>query len=271
MDFRRIQILLIIFFALFNIYLTYQIYEKINTNPQIANIESDQDVQEQLANRGISLEVDLSADRVELPVILSDPNTLTSSQLSDLVYQDAELEDGIIESQFDKAIPLRLDSKVNQKLLEQIQREFIANEDYFLNGHEYQMYQYLPANKQLVFWQKLDDSGPILDQTGEIRLFLNNNYEVEGYRQTYQGNVSVLAEKRVAISKEEALYVLDQRLETHLPADSTILNMDMGYHRFVALDDSNIYFPAWKILYEQPDGTIHAELIDGVKRQVVTR
>ena len=47
MDFRRIQILLVIFFALFNIYLTYQIYEKINTNPQIANIESDQDVQEQ--------------------------------------------------------------------------------------------------------------------------------------------------------------------------------------------------------------------------------
>ena len=73
------------------------------------------------------------------------------------------------------------------------------------------------------------------------------------------------------ITAREAIEVLDTRIQTNLPSNSTIIYVTLSYIKYKEWDEINIYLPVWNVVYQRSEGQTGSMLVDAIKGQVMER
>lgn len=277
MDFKRIQILLIFFFVIFNLYLVYTISEGASVISVDPTSTGDTiTIEEELNNRGVTFE-EFSDESINVHLLKSDQNNYLAENISQLTDQNASIDSQrVLTSTFDQ--PIDLGIGINAETLElspeqfsSLQENLLSEPSLFIQGTSYPNYVYIPSERVIVLRMTDGDGHRIIDGTAELTLQLNEDYLLTSYVQTYQANISQLSMEVEIISEKTAVEILDRRVETLIPDDAQILTTNISYYSSTILDDMNVYSPAWEFIYVENSGATRSLLVDGQRGTVLNR
>lgn len=273
MDFKRIQIVLVFFFLVFDVYLLFMLFSRA----EVAGTPSEEielTIEENLSNRGVSFS-ELSTDKYQLPFVVSETSNHLAENISQLEVPEVSVnQEGVLTTTLSEPMDLGLGLTTETTGLSTEQRQSLQDilEDpaLFISGEMYRNIWYVNSEKVIYARMTAYDGSPIVDGTAEIRINLNDNFMMTGYSQTYQGNIVELEKERSILSEREALEIIDRRVETLIPDDSTIHYSILVYYRQTELDGLNVYSPAWQIVYDNVNGRFTL-LVDGIRGNTVNR
>lgn len=272
MDFKRIQILLIAIFLLFDVYLIFLLIGRSPISFNTVDSTSPVNIVQEMSNRGVIIQPELSGDQQYLPLIKTQPNTVLRSNLSQLKNQHVSTtREGLLTSTFIE--PIELDFEINEDTrgisaenANTFRETYLKDESLFIRGEEYGNYWYSNQERILFCRMTSDDGTPIVDGTAEIRIIFDENFNIIGYTQTYQTGYTTLEEPKTLISSQEAIKILDRRIETYLPNDSEIVSTKLSYYQSLKTKEFNIYTPAWEVIYYRHEGTVtQSVIVDAVQ------
>lgn len=272
MDFNRIQKLLVVFFLSFNVYLVFLLIDRIPTQSKETTNPSDISIVQDMRNRGVIIRPELSTETEHLPLIKTEPNNYLREQQSQLKNQRYSLNrEGLLTSTFIESVTLDFEinetssglSAENAKIFRE---KYLLDETMFIDGEAYGNYWYSNQENILFCRMTAADGTPIVDGSSEIRVIFDDNFNMIGYTQTYQSDYTVLEEPKALISSQEAINIIERRIETYLPNDSEIVSATLSYYQSLETSQFNVYTPAWEIIYYRHEGTItHSVLVDAVR------
>lgn len=273
MDFKRIQLFLVFFFLIFDIYLLFMLFNRAEVESMPFQ-EVELRIEENLSNRGVKYN-ELSTEKFQLPFVVSEPNNHLAENISQLETQEVAVDqNGMLTSSLEGSLDLGLGLTSEATGLSEEQRqvlqEVLSNPALFISGEAYRNIWYVNTEQAIYARMTAFDGSPIVDGTAEIRISLNEDYMMTGYTQTYQGNITDLESDRTILSERETLEIIDRRVETLIPDNSTIHYSVLVYYRATALDGLNVYSPAWQIVYDNDNGRFTL-LVDAVQGNVVNR
>lgn len=273
MDFKRIQIVLVFFFLVFDVYLLFMLFSRAEVTGTPSE-EIELTIEENLSNRGVSFS-ELSTDKYQLPFVVSETSNHLAENISQLEVPEVSVnQDGVLTTTLSEPMDLGLGLTAEITGLSTEQRQSLQDilEDpaLFISGEMYRNIWYVNSEKVIYARMTAYDGSPIVDGTAEIRINLNDNFMMTGYSQTYQGNIVELEKERSILSEREALEIIDRRVETLIPDDSTIHYSILVYYRQTELDGLNVYSPAWQIVYDNANGRFTL-LVDGIRGNTVNR
>ena len=276
MDFKRTQILLLVFFIFFDAYLAFTLITKQQVRQTNRAEVTNVSIETQLKNRNIKINQTLSNESYQLPIVKAETSQVLEKERGTLQGQTARYNNGVLQSTFDQALDLGLgldrDSKtLTQEQVEAIRHNFLDRPEYFVRGAEYTVWSYSPESRTLTFYMVAYDGYPVVDGTSELRLSFNADFQLREYTQTYQSDFKVLDQPISLISIKDALKLLEKRVDTYIPDGSTIQQISLGYYRTVNLQEFDVYTPVWEITYSQDEASTRTVLVDAVEHQVVTK
>lgn len=279
MDFKRIMLMLTLFFLIFDIYLGFRVYQQVQSTTIRQSDFQQQSIEQRLQDRDITLLSPLNEEEVEGTLIKTEENTVLRDGINQLTHQQVNFsDDNILTATFDE--PLNLEDQITpetstlpSEVAKFIRDQYLLNDELFIEGGAYTQYWYLPTNRTIVFWMTAINNTPIVDGSAEIKLQLDENYNIVSYTQTYQQNFVTLDEDKPykLITAREAIEVLDTRIQTNLPSNSTIIHVTLSYIKYKEWDEINIYLPVWNVVYQRSEGQTGSMLVDAIKGQVMER
>ncbi|MDT2768716.1 MULTISPECIES: two-component system regulatory protein YycI [Globicatella] len=279
MDFKRIMLMLTLFFLIFDIYLGFRVYQQVQSTTIRQSDFQQQSIEQRLQARDITLLSPLNEEEVEGILIKTEDNTVLRDGLNQLTHQQVNLSDeNVLTATFDE--PLNMEGQITpetstlpSEVAKFIRDQYLLNDELFIEGGAYTQYWYLPTNRTIVFWMTAINNTPIVDGSAEIKLQLDENYNIASYTQTYQHNFVTLDEDKPykLITAREAIEVLDTRIQTNLPSNSTIIHVTLSYIKYKEWDEINIYLPVWNVVYQRSEGQTGSMLVDAIKGQVMER
>lgn len=279
MDFKRIMLMLTLFFLIFDIYLGFRVYQQVQSTTIRQSDFQQQSIEQRLQARDITLLSPLNEEEVQGTLIKTEENTVLRDGLNQLTHQQVNFsDDNVLTATFDE--PLNLEGQITpetstlpSEVAKFIRDQYLLNDELFIEGGAYTQYWYLPTNRTIVFWMTAINNTPIVDGSAEIKLQLDENYNIVSYTQTYQHNFVTLDEDKPykLITAREAIEVLDTRIQTNLPSNSTIIHVTLSYIKYKEWDEINIYLPVWNVVYQRSEGQTGSMLVDAIKGQVMER
>lgn len=279
MDFKRIMLMLTLFFLIFDIYLGFRVYQQVQSTTIRQSNFQQQSIEQRLQARDITLLSPLNEEEVEGTLIKTEENTVLRDGLNQLTHQQVNFSDeNVLTATFDE--PLNMEGQITpetstlpNEVAKFIRDQYLLNDELFIEGGSYTQYWYLPTNRTIVFWMTAINNTPIVDGSAEIKLQLDENYNIASYTQTYQHNFVTLDEDKPykLITAREAIEVLDTRIQTNLPSNSTIIHVTLSYIKYKEWDEINIYLPVWNVVYQRSEGQTGSMLVDAIKGQVMER
>ncbi|XJS10789.1 two-component system regulatory protein YycI [Aerococcaceae bacterium WGS1372] len=273
MDFKRIQVVLVFFFLVFDLYLLYMLFNRADVLVQPVQ-EVTVTIEENLTNRGVQFD-ELRTEKLQLPFVVSEPNNHLAENITQLSGQTPSVNtEGVLSSTLDEPYDLGLGIDQNTTGLSTEQRQslhdVLSNPELIISGEEYRNVWYVSTEQAIYVRMIAYDGNPIVDGTAEIRINLDENFMMTSYIQTYQANLTQLDSNESILSEREALEIIDRRVETQIPDDSIIHYAILVYYRSTSLDGLNVYSPAWQFVYDNPGGRFTL-LVDGIRGNDVSR
>ncbi|EFR30705.1 two-component system regulatory protein YycI [Eremococcus coleocola] len=276
MDFKRINVLLLVFFIVFDFYLLHMLFTRVEADTDQSTQQVERAVEDELEARNIGFET-LGEEAIQLPLLKTQNSNHLAENIGQLQNQTATMDSNRqLTSSFDQ--PLDLGLGINQETAGLSDEQFKLLLDNFLrrpelviNGDLYKSYWYIPSER-LIILRMMDEEGHvIIDGTADLRLLLDENYQLISYTQTYQAGLKQLDTQVQALSEKAAMEILESRIETAIPDNSQIITARLAYYRYTALKDYNIYSPSWEFIYSRSDGTLRTIMVDATRGQVVNR
>lgn len=280
MDYKRIQVLLVIFFFVFDVYLFFQLVTQVDMGTNYSAINEEAvTIEERLENRGITLTQELSNETRSLPLVKADYNTVLRDNINQLENQITTLNEiGVLESTFAESVDLEglITSETSGLSLDQatyLMDNYLSQDEYFINGEDYRQWWYVPSTRMIFFWMPAYSGAPIVDGSAEIRISLDENYNMQSYRQTYQTNLIPIEEDDPfdLISQEDSVEILDNRLQTYIPNNAIIIHVTLSYGNYANYEDYQVFTPVWNVVYSYTDGQVGSMLVDAIRGEVVMR
>lgn len=273
------MLMLTLFFLIFDIYLGFRVYQQVQSTTIRQSDFQQQSIEQRLQARDITLLSPLNEEEVEGTLIKTEENSVLRDGLNQLTHQQVNFSDeNVLTATFDE--PLNMEGQITpetstlpSEVAKFIRDQYLLNDELFIEGGAYTQYWYLPTNRTIVFWMTAINNTPIVDGSAEIKLQLDENYNIASYTQTYQHNFVTLDEDKPykLITAREAIEVLDTRIQTNLPSNSTIIHVTLSYIKYKEWDEINIYLPVWSVVYQRSEGQTGSMLVDAIKGQVMER
>lgn len=273
MDFKRIQMLLLVFFVIFDGYLIYILFSRVGMEMP-SDIIAESSIEEELSKRNVKVK-ELSEKRATLPLVKTEPSNVLAMNVTDLKDQTASLNsDGQLTSTFDSPMNIDLNLSYKNKTLKQEDiaklDQLIQDEDFFIRGEEYEFYRYAPLENAVYYRMKAHNMYNIIDGTAEIKLLFNSDSQLTNYVQTYQDGIKDLDSTIQTISEQEALQVVNGRAETNIPDNSNIDFIRLSYYRMTHLNDFSVYAPVWEIVYSLSDNSVRVVYVDASRGTIIS-
>lgn len=280
MDFKRIILMLTLFFLIFDNYLGMRVFTQFQETQVRQADYQQQSIEQRLSARGIQLLNPLSEEALSGVLVKTEDNKVLSEAMSQLTGQTVTYDDESQTLTGTFETPLSLEGQVTnamsvlpQETAAFIRDQYLSQSNLFINGQAYTQYWYLPSTKTILFWMPAQDGIPIVDGSAEIRMQLDDNFNIVSYSQTYQSDFVPLEPETPykLITAKQAIEVLDTRIQTNLPANATIIYVALSYVRYKEWDEVNIYLPVWHVVYQRAEGQTGSMSVDAIKGQVLSR
>lgn len=244
MDFKKIENIFLIAFALLNIYLLMSFIGRENI--QSATSNPTQDVIADMRDRGITIPQSLSKENLEVYYMQSDANTLLEENAETLENQAGSIDsEGTLYTSI-LSNPIELEGDPEEGFTEAdfaLLDEFI-NSSSVLFGSQYEYLRYDRMNNRFIYSQIVDGL-PVGDGTSEISLYYGGEGNIISYQQTYAGPMKEQAQSDELISAQRAVEILF--LNNELASGATVDTPILAYQRTLHLEDLSMYGPIWLI------------------------
>lgn len=289
MDFKRIQVLLLAFFVVFDLYLGYLLVERGSLRMISQDSTEEVNVVQEMKARGVEIlnAINVNSQQPELAVVKTAPNNELRANRHQLQNQTVSISpEGILSSEFTN--PIELDISLGEDSQELTREDFLwirenilMDETLFIHGEQYLNHWYSPQENLIIIRMVTKEgyqepasteepSIPISDGTAELRILLDKSYNMISYMQTYQTEAFRLEEEKELISSQNALEIIENRIDTTLPNDAEIFSLKLSYYQSVTTKDFNIYHPAWEVIYfRRESGQTQSVLVDAIRGNVV--
>lgn len=275
MDYKRIQVLLLAFFIVFDFYLLHMLFLRVESTDPGTPSQVTENIESSLTSRGITFQ-SFSNKKETKQIIQSDQSNFLADHLDQLDHQTARMDKETLVGTFDEPVDLGLgldnqSSGLDEDQYRQLYLNFLSQEDWFINGDLYKSYWYLPSDRLLVLRMTSLEGDVIVDGSADLRLYFDEDYKLVSYTQTYQEGISQTDTQYKTLSEKEAMEILGHRVETAIPDNSTIISSRLAYFRSSSVDGLNVYSPAWEFIYSRSDGSLRVVMVDAVRGKVVER
>lgn len=266
MDYRRVQIILIITFSILNLYLLTVFLEK-DDEFNFGDPSTTVNLEEGLRNDNI-VSPELSRENEEIAVIKTDKNTFLRENAPSLKNQTARMENNLLFSVLSE--PIQLDFKTDDTTLTNRLKPLQEFKDSgnVLNGAKYDFISYQASNQRVIYVQHTEDGFPIADGTATLVFHLNADDEVISYEQTYVGDSEPQGRLRNVISEQAAIESL--YLNNQIPDDSTIRLLTLSYYQTLSLTDMNIYSPMWYVEIARENVGVQIKRVDALTGSIIS-
>lgn len=281
----------------FDLYLGFLIVDRgtgVFTSNQISEVVN---VMQEIRNRGVKIDqrVAINTDRPSLSIVKTQANNDLRSLRHQLDNQTVSIDaEGVLTSQFINPVKLDISlGKDNQVLTDEdfawIRENVLKDPTLFIHGDQYLNRWYSPQERLLII-RMVTDAGsvtsekvaenatnpssnqliPFADGSSEIRILLDEEFNMSSYMQSYQLPAQSLEDTRQLLSSYNALEIIENKIDTALPNDAYIVSMSLSYYQSVETRDFSIYTPAWEVIYYRQDGgQTQTVLVDALKGKVV--
>lgn len=266
MDYKKVQIILIITFSILNIYLLTVFLEK-DDDLNFGNPSTTVNLEEGLRNDNIE-SPELSRNNEEVVVIKTDKNTFLREKSPTLKNQTARMENNLLFSVLSD--PIKLDFVTEDVPLTNRLKPLQTFKDSgnVLDGPRYEFLSYQAVNQRIVYVQYTDDGFPIADGTASLVFHLNTEGEVISYEQTYAGVPEPQGRLRNVISEQAAIESL--YLNNQIADDSTIKLLTLSYYQTLSLTDMNIYSPMWYVEITRENTAVQIKRVDALTGSIIS-
>ena len=276
MDFKRTQLLLLVFFVIFDIYLALTLVGKLNVKMIDSNHSTTINIEQQLKSRNVKFKQVLENNSVSLPIVKVEQNQELAQKKDSLQQQSVKMANDQLVSVFDSPLDVGLTSLTESNTLtdeqiEALRQNFLGKSELFIHGLDYPIWSYNAETRVLTLYMAGNDGRPIVDGSAELRLTFTPEFLLRDYTQTYQSERTTLDSSKELISARDALKLLEKRVDTYIPDGATIEQVNLGYYRTMNLKEIAIYSPVWEIVYRQDETTLRTVLVDAIDKQIVTR
>ncbi|WP_110928065.1 two-component system regulatory protein YycI [Bacillus massiliglaciei] len=242
MDWNRTKSIFILVFFILNVFLLYQLLDKINENR--FQLITETSIEELLKEEDIKY-VPLPKQKVQEQFLMAKSKTFKEKELPKMDNQELKVMDGTtLSGTFKK--PLTISQNIQSSELETLVKEQM------MAGDEYKFYKYDETLKTITFYQVYDKKMFYNNSKGKITLFLNSKGEIDSYEQTYLENIEKYNKQKELVLPIKAIEVLYR--EGDLMPKSNITKVELGFYNSLQTpSQSHLFVPAWRVAVEGKD------------------
>ncbi|EKU93788.1 Two-component system yycFG regulatory protein [Alloiococcus otitis] len=251
MDFKKIETIFIIAFAILNLYL-FNSYTNRTSLHYATSFDDSVNIVERMDQSDINLP-NFEEVEHEVKAVQADDHDLLEEEAIDLEDQAGSVSsDGSYYTSF-LSNPLELDGNPNDGFTDSdyMAIEEFVKSDYVLFGQEYSFGEFDPETSRFIYYQTVNGL-PVMDGTSQISLFIDSNNDIFSYHQLYAGPMTDQGEEEETITDLEAVQILFQNND--IPPGSTVDLPILSYHRTLDLEDLSIYTPVWVVRVSTSSG-----------------
>lgn len=250
MNFKRIQWIFVIAFAIFDIVLASYFLIGTHFTAMVKQQSQQQLILKEMHNDEISFAELSTKQPMGYYISANRANSQLTNAAAKLDDQTVRLSNGTLISELD--VPFKVSVLNPERQL----NDYIKNSRHVLYGSHYVYNKALSSSSTIVYTQMMEGR-PVLGSEGQLRFKIGRNHKVYAYTQTYLNNIQVLRPRSVTISQQEAVTWLYKH--NYIPNNSKIHCAKLGYTKTLLTKDQAVYVPTWYV-------EIKTKNSDGVQR-----
>lgn len=245
MDFRRIEIIFLVVFLAFDVFL-------------LSSFHSSQQVISNSTTGVASTLTDMRKRNITFGKLDKKAGTayyLGAQASNDLANNESKLRGQELEyNQTSNKLMSTLDDpiSVTDSNRKEKMNKFVKKESNILFGDEYVYSPQLSTSSEIVY-AETGPFGPMYDKTGQLTFSVENG-KVTGYTQTYMKRLDILQEKQSTKSERDVITNLYSSSE--IPNNSKITYANMAYTKLLEAKGSTIYIPVWFVSIHNKDSKV---------------
>lgn len=238
MNFKRIQWIFVIAFAIFDIVLASYFLIGTHFTAMVKQQSQQQLILKEMHNDEISFAELSTKQPMGYYISANRANSQLTNAAAKLDDQTVRLSNGTLISE------LNVPFKVSVLNPERQLNDYIKNSRHVLYGSHYVYNKALSSSSTIVYTQMMEGR-PVLGSEGQLRFKIGRNHKVYAYTQTYLNNIQVLRPRSVTISQQEAVTWLYKH--NYIPNNSKIHCAKLGYTKTLLTKDQAVYVPTWYV------------------------
>lgn len=238
MNFKRIQWIFVIAFAIFDIVLASYFLIGTHFTAMVKQQSQQQLILKEMHNDEISFAELSTKQPMGYYISANRANSQLTNAVTKLDDQTVRLSNGTLISELD--VPFKVSVLNPERQL----NDYIKNSRHVLYGSHYVYNKALSSSSTIVYTQMMEGR-PVLGSEGQLRFKVGRNHKVYAYTQTYLNNIQVLRPRSVTISQQEAVTWLYKH--NYIPNNSKIHWAKLGYTKTLLTKDQAVYVPTWYV------------------------
>lgn len=238
MNFKRIQWIFVIAFAIFDIVLASYFLIGTHFTAMVKQQSQQQLILKEMHNDEISFAELSTKQPMGYYISANRANSQLTNAAAKLDDQTVRLSNGSLISELNTPI------KVSVLNPERQLNDYIKNSRHVLYGSHYVYNKALSSSSTIVYTQMMEGR-PVFGGEGQLRFKIGRNHKVYAYTQTYLNNIQVLRPRSVTISQQEAVTWLYKH--NYIPNNSKIHCAKLGYTKTLLTKDQAVYVPTWYV------------------------
>jgi regulatory protein YycI of two-component signal transduction system YycFG len=238
MNFKRIQWIFVIAFAIFDIVLASYFLIGTHFTAMVKQQSQQQLILKEMHNDEISFAELSTKQPMGYYISANRANSQLTNAAAKLDDQTVRLSNGTLISELD--VPFKVSVLNPERQL----NDYIKNSRHVLYGSHYVYNKALSSSSTIVYTQMMEGRS-VLGSEGQLRFKIGRNHKVYAYTQTYLNNIQVLRPRSVTISQQEAVTWLYKH--NYIPNNSKIHCAKLGYTKTLLTKDQAVYVPTWYV------------------------
>lgn len=238
MNFKRIQWIFVIAFAIFDIVLASYFLIGTHFTAMVKQQSQQQLILKEMHNDEISFAELSTKQPMGYYISANRANSQLTNAAAKLDDQTVRLSNGTLISELD--VPFKVSVLNPERQL----NDYIKNSRHVLYGSHYVYNKALSSSSTIVYTQMMEGR-PVLGSEGQLRFKIGRNHKAYAYTQTYLNNIQVLRPRSVTISQQEAVTWLYKH--NYIPNNSKIHCAKLGYTKTLLTKDQAVYVPTWYV------------------------
>jgi regulatory protein YycI of two-component signal transduction system YycFG len=250
MDWSKIKTIFIICFLILDIYLMYQFMLIRDANKY--KFLSEVSIEDKLKTDEINFD-ELPRELVKDKYLSAKPKEFNKDELKLLKEQMVSIVDGtLIQSVLSNPVPL-------STTFDSLEAQSFLNSYVYL-GDQYGFWELDEQLKTITFYQRFDNKMFYENMNGKVTLYLNENFQIISYKQTFLDGIENLTEKEEVLPAIKAIETVYQK--GVLKPKSKITKVELGYSTLVQLAASQVLTPTWHLVVEDK-GHLYVNAFEG--------
>ena len=251
MNFRRIEVIFLVAFAILNASLLGSLLWGTHFQGASTQAQSQRALTlKEMRNDMISYRPQSHQPRNGY--YLAAKNSSLESRASSLHGVSTRMEDDLLVVNFEHPIELKDESEIAQQL-----QKVVNNRHQVIDGKKYSYNQALSTKHQAVFAQQVKGQ-PFAGKEGQIRFIINDKNEVTGYKQGELGSLTILRPRDKTVSETSAVLWLYKH--NQIPNNSRVGSVLFGYSKLTSRHGQRVLIPTWLVNVKSKNGNNNAQL-----------